>query len=126
MNQVILLGRLTKDPESRYTTEGKCLTKFTIAVQGDYGSEVDYIPITTWEKTAEACGNNLKKGRQILVRGRLKIRSYDAEDGSKRYMTNVVAQHVRFLAKPVIGAEAAKLDGESFGTEVVPDEEIPF
>ena len=92
-----------------------------------------FIPIVTWRKLAEICGNNLAKGRRISVEGRIQVRSYDAQDGSKRYVTEVVAPDIEFMgSKPVRGADdhaaAAPAFGgaNSFGSEVLPDEEIPF
>ena len=91
MNKVILAGRLARDPEVRYTQSGKAVATLTLAVSrrfsrnaSDQQPTADFIPIVAWEKLAEICGNNLIKGSQILVEGRLQLRSYDAQDGSKR------------------------------------------
>ncbi|MCX7971386.1 MAG: single-stranded DNA-binding protein, partial [Negativicutes bacterium] len=82
MNKVILIGNLTHDPEVRYTQTGKPVATFNIAVNrfvpnsqtGQREQAVDFVPIVTWERLAETCGNNLVKGRRILVEGRLQIR----------------------------------------------------
>ena len=144
MNKVILAGRLTKDPEVRYTQTGVAVASFTLAVNRRFSKEkvADFIPIVVWDKIAEVVGNNLVKGSQVLIEGRIQIRSYDAQDGSKRYVTEVIAQELEFMgsrptsapaptqqfggaqmqtSSPMMGGAAA-----SFGSEVPPDEEIPF
>ena len=143
MNKVILAGRLTKDPEVRYTQTGVAVASFTLAVNRRFSKEkvADFIPIVVWDKIAEIVGNNLVKGSQVLIEGRIQIRSYDAQDGSKRYVTEVIAQELEFMgsrptsapaptqqfggaqmqtSSPMMGGAAA-----SFGSEVPPDEEIP-
>ena len=101
MNKVILAGRLVRDPEVRYTQTGKAVASFTLAVNrrfsrsADQQQTADFIPIVVWDKLAEVCGNNLVKGSQVLIEGRIQIRSYDAQDGSKRYVTEVIAQELR-------------------------------
>jgi len=83
-----------------------------------------------WDKLAEICGNYLVKGSPALVEGRMQVRSYDAQDGSKRYVTEVVAQDIEFMgSKPHGSAEApsgAPSGANSFGSEVLPDDDIPF
>ena len=143
MNKVILSGRLVRDPEIRYTQTGKAVASFTLAVNRRFSSSdaqqtADFIPIVAWEKLAEICGNNLIKGSQIVVDGRMQVRSYEAQDGSKRYVTEVVANDIEFMGSkmqheggypqsaapqqaPAGNAPAAN----SFGPSV-PDEDIPF
>lgn len=97
---MILVGRLAQDPEVRYTQAGKAVATFSLAVSRRVGQgqeSTDFIPIVAWEKLAEICGNNLNKGRRILVEGRLQIRSYEAQDGQKRRVAEVIAQNVEFL-----------------------------
>lgn len=140
MNKVILVGRLTRDPEVRYTQTGKAVASFSVAVDTGFGENkrADFIPIVVWDKLAEVCGNNLTKGRRVLVEGRLQIREYE-KDGQKRRSAEVVAQNIEFLdTKQAVGgsgstpsvspATPAKsgYDVSSFGTEVFPEEEIPF
>ena len=101
MNKVILVGRLAQDPEVRYTQGGKAVASFNLAVNRFGGGSAqkesaDFIPIVAWEKLAEICGNNLTKGSQILVEGRLQIRSYETQDGQKRRVSEVVAQSIEF------------------------------
>lgn len=133
MNKVFLIGRLAKDLEIRYTQTGKAVARFNLAVQRRNVKEgqppADFIPVVAWEKLAEICGNNLIKGNKILVEGRMQVRNYDAQDGSKRYVTEVIAQNIEFLGnKPNATHEQGDdLNGAmSFGSEVLPDEEIPF
>ena len=102
LNKVMLIGRLTKDPEVRYTPTQKVVSSFTLAVGKDFKNadgtrDADFVPIIAWGKTAEMCGNNLAKGTRILVEGRISVRNYDDADGNRRWMTEVVAESVRFL-----------------------------
>jgi len=131
VNKVILVGRLTRDPEVRYTQTGKAVASFSVAVDTGFGENkrADFIPIIVWDKLAEICGNNLTKGRRILVEGRLQIRNYE-KDGQKRRAAEVVAQHIEFLESKPSGqtAQPAKSPADEMGTEVYPEseEEIPF
>ena len=102
MNKVILIGRLTKDPEMRTTTSGINSTTFTLAVSRNYTNQsgekdADFINCVAWRKQAENINKFCKKGSQVAVDGRIQTRSYDAQDGSKRYVTEVVADNVTFL-----------------------------
>ena len=97
MNTAIILGRLTKDPDVRYTNTGKCCCMFTLAVErgtrdkATGNPQADFIPVVVWEKPAEIAGNTLRKGNRLLVRGSIRPRSYDGKDGQKRYVTEIVA-----------------------------------
>ena len=139
MNRIILLGRLTKDPEVRYTNSGKVVAMFVLAVNRPFTDangqrDADFINVVIWGKQAEAIGNNVTKGQRLLVEGRLQIRSYDANDGAKKYVTEVVAYNFEFIEKKgekTVPAPNALNNNqsspmESFG-EVAPlAEEIPF
>ena len=131
MNKVILVGRLTRDPEVRYTQTGKAVASFSVAVDTGYGDNkrADFIPIVVWDKLAEVCGNNLSKGRRILVEGRLQIREYE-KDGQKRRSAEVVAQNIEFLDTKAAQTSQPSKDSVdhagSMGTEVFPEEDIPF
>lgn len=103
LNRIILIGRLTKDPELRYTPNGVAVARFTLAVdrnfknqQGERGT--DFINVVVWQKQAENCANYLFKGKMAAVDGRLQIRSFDGNDGQRKYVTEVVADTVRFLS----------------------------
>jgi single-strand DNA-binding protein len=103
LNRVILIGRLTRDPELRYTPAGVAVTQFTLAVDRPFTNnqsgnrEADFINIVTWRQLAETCANYLRKGRLTAVEGRLQIRNYENNEGRKVYVTEVVADNVRFL-----------------------------
>ena len=125
MNKAILLGRLTKDPEIKYTQSGKAVASFTLAVDRRKSAsgekQADFISCVAWEKTAETIGNYCSRGQQIAVEGRIQSRSYDAQDGSKRYVTEVVVQSMEFCGKKSDnGGHAAESAASDY------DEEIPF
>ena len=137
MNKAILIGRLTRDPEMRYTQSGVAVCTFTLAVDRRFAHKdgndgqptADFIPIVTWRKLAEICGNNLVKGRRISVEGRIQVRSYDAQDGSKRYVTEVIVREIDLMdSKPAAGGSQAAAPSSGAGQfgPSVPDEEIPF
>lgn len=131
LNRVVLIGRLTRDPELRYTPTGVAVATFTLAVdrartnqQGE--RETDFIPIVVWQKQAENCANYLGKGRLVAVDGRIQVRTYDGKDGQRRWVTEVVAENVRFLDKKD-GSGIASTGGGTFGNEVdFNDDDIPF
>lgn len=103
LNRAILIGRLTKDPELRYTPAGVAVTQFTLACDRPFTNqqtkekEADFIPVVTWRQLAENCANFLKKGRLCAVEGRIQVRNYDNNEGKKVYVTEVIADNVRFL-----------------------------
>jgi single-strand DNA-binding protein len=131
LNRVVLIGRLTADPQLRYTQNGTAVTTFTLAVQRNFANqqgerEADFIDIVAWRKLAELCANFLSKGRLTAVEGRLQIRSYEAQDGTRRRVAEVVADNVQFLDR---GASQASTLPEDDFSELggPPDEEdIPF
>lgn len=104
MNKVVLIGRLTKDPELRFTPgSGAAVTTLTLAVD-KYNTktgrkEADFIPVVIYGKQAESTASYMTKGSQIAISGRIQTRSYDAKDGTKRYVTEVVGTKVQFLSK---------------------------
>jgi single-strand DNA-binding protein len=106
INQVILMGRLTRDPEVRTTTTGKTITSFSIAVdRGGQDDQADFFDVTAWEKLGELVSQYLSKGRRCLVQGRLRQDSWDdKETGKKRSKVEVVATDVTFLDGPSDGA----------------------
>jgi len=102
MNKVVLIGRLTKDPELKYTPgSGTAVTTITLAVDRrfskDNQKEADFIPVVVWGKSAESTAQYMAKGRLMGVSGRIQTRSYEAKDGGRRYVTEVVAEEVQFL-----------------------------
>ncbi|MDD6044215.1 MAG: single-stranded DNA-binding protein [Clostridia bacterium] len=102
MNKAILIGNLTKDPEVRTTPGGATVCTFTIAVNRRYQNQsgervADFLNIVAWRQLGELCGKYLAKGRKVSVIGEIQTRSYDAKDGTKRYITEIVADEVEFL-----------------------------
>lgn len=123
---MVLIGRLTKEVEGRYTPNGKCVASFTIAVDRPFKNqqgekETDFINIVVWGKQGENCMNYLSKGKLCCVDGRLQIRSYDGQDGQKKWITEVVAQDVRFLSP-----KDSNNDNLGFGGSDFDDDSIPF
>lgn len=135
MNISLLTGRLTADPELRYTPSGVAVTKFTLAVDRpftgtDGKKEADFIPIIVWRKAAEAAANHLRKGQKAAVRGRIQTRNYDGNDGKKVYVTEVIAEEVEFLSPPQNAGQSngqgqARM-GNNEGDNWIPDEDLPF
>ena len=102
MNKVVLIGRLTRDPELRYTGNNTAVASFSIAVNRNFTNqqgerEADFINIVVWRKQAENVKNYLSQGSQVAIDGRLQTRSYEDNNGQKRYVTEVVADNVEFL-----------------------------
>ncbi len=142
INRVILIGRLTRDPELRYTANGIGVCTFSIAVNRPYTNQagerpVDYIDIVAWRQLAENVATYMTKGRLVAVEGRLQTRTYETQDGQKRKAVEVVADTVRFLDRGpgTGGVERTQVsdDWDSLGREVDPggvdlaeDDEIPF
>ena len=118
MNKVVLIGRLTKDPELRFTPgTGAAVTTLTLAVDR-YNTktgqnEADFIPVVIWGKQAESTANYMSKGGQVAISGRIQTRSYDAKDGTKRYVTEVVAD--QFGGVQFLGSKGSNSSSSSFG-----------
>ena len=122
MNKVMLIGRLTKDPELKFTPgAGTAVTTLTLAVDKYNASsgqrEADFIPVVVWGKQAESTANYMNKGSLMAISGRIQTRSYDAKDGTKRFVTEVVASEVQFLSKGAgsAGKENSFSGGSGFG-----------
>ena len=134
LNRVVLIGRLTKDPELRYTQNGVAVTSFTLAVDRTFKNakgekEADFIPCVVFSQLAELCANYLAKGKLAAIDGRIQVRSYDAQDGQKKWVTDVVGENVRFLSPKdnnSSGTSATPNDFGSFAHEVSLDDDIPF
>lgn len=102
MNKAILIGRLTRDPELRYTGSNRAVCQITVAINRTFSNqngerEADYINVVVWDKQAENVSKYLSKGRLVAVEGRIQTRSYDNNEGKKVYVTEVVASNVQFL-----------------------------
>jgi len=136
MNSVVLIGRLTKDPEVRYTGDQMAVASFTVAIdrppRADKEKVTDFPRVTVFGKQAENCERFLKKGRLVAIEGRIQTGSYTNKDGQKVYTTDVVANRVEFLEwgdksefKPGSGPERAP-EGIPAGFQVIDDDDIPF
>ena len=151
MNKVILIGRLTKDPELKTTTSGIATTTFTLAVDRNFVNqqtgqrEADFINCVVWRKQAENVSRYTTKGSQVAVEGRIQTRSYDAQDGTKRYVTEIVCDNVTFLGSKNSNNNNASFNNDfsgasqdiettdlsedpyaSMGDEVILDDALPF
>ncbi|AZR74272.1 single-stranded DNA-binding protein [Anoxybacter fermentans] len=130
LNRVILIGRLTRDPELRYTTSGIAVATFALAVERPFTNQsgerdVDFIDIVIWRKLAETCANHLGKGRLVAVEGRLQTRSYDDSNGIRRKAVEVVADSVRFLDWPKNTSSSNDYDDQEFNG-FDDDIDVPF
>lgn len=124
LNRIVLIGRLTKAPELKHTANGTAVTTFTLAVDRFTKDETDFIPIVVWRSQAESCAKYLDKGKLAAVDGRLQIRTYEANDGKKRTIAEVVAYNVRFLSPKRDAVSDTYADKEQ--GEMKPLDEIPF
>lgn len=126
MNHVSMIGRLTKIPDIRQTNTGKNVCSFTLAVNRRYkdaqgNATADFFSVQAWEKLAELCARYLDKGSKVFISGELRNRSYEAKDGSKRTVTEIIANEVEFLSPK---AEPATPPVEEW--EQVEDSDLPF
>ncbi|WP_338433439.1 single-stranded DNA-binding protein [Clostridium tyrobutyricum] len=136
MNRVVLIGRLTKDPDLQFLPgSGTAVTKFTLAVDRRFKKEgqqeADFIPIVVWNKIAESSANYLTKGKLAGIAGRIQTRNYEAKDGHRVYITEVVADEVQFLEwgdkKQEQQPQKAQQNNNEDYTEVIGEEDdIPF
>ncbi|WP_407306101.1 single-stranded DNA-binding protein [Desulfosporosinus sp. SB140] len=133
LNRVVLIGRLTKDPELRYTPTGVAVTNFTLAIDRNYKNaqgerETDFIPCVVYRQLAEFTANYLAKGKMAALDGRIQVRSYTAQDGQKRWVTEVIGDNVHLLSPKDSGGQemGAPSGNRSFGHEVNLDDDIPF
>lgn len=131
LNRVILIGRLTRDPELRYTPSGVAVAQFTLAVDRPFTNqagerEADFINIVTWRQLAETCANYLRKGRLTAVEGRLQVRNYENNEGRRVYVTEVVADNVRFLESPNRGDDGAGSSMSGGGSRGPAGHQDPF
>ena len=131
LNKIMVIGNLGTDPEMRFTPSGKQVTSFSIATnwtyttsEGERKQETEWFTVTTWGKQAETCNQFLAKGRRAYVEGRLRTRSWEGQDGQKRFTTEIVANRVIFLDRP--GAAPLPEEPEEGGAEDIQPEELPF
>ncbi|MGX4584024.1 single-stranded DNA-binding protein [Paenibacillus chitinolyticus] len=131
LNRTILIGRLTADPSLRYTLQGAAVATFTLAVDRPFQrqgqeKEADFIPVVTWRQLAENCANYLRKGRLAAAEGRLQVRSYDNSEGRKVYVTEVIADNVRFLESAGGGQNLERQDPDYKPQTDLSDDDLPF
>lgn len=137
LNRVILIGRLTRDPELRYTPSGVAVTQFTVAVDRPFTSqegerEADFIQVVTWRQLAETCANYIRKGRLVAVEGRIQVRNYENNEGKRVYVTEVIADNVRFLESNRNNSQSNQSENEQDpflddGKEIsISDDDLPF
>jgi single-strand DNA-binding protein len=118
LNRVILIGRLTRDPELRYTPAGVAVTQFTLAIDRPFSNqqnqqrEADFLNIVTWRQLAETCANYLRKGRLTAVEGRIQVRNYENNEGKRVYVTEIIADNVRFLESSNSGGNLEEAPSE--------------
>ena len=120
MNKILLIGRLVKDPELKYTQSGTAVASFTLAVNrrftGQNGErESDFINCVAWQKSAEFVANYFKKGQEMALEGRLQVRSYDDNNGQRKWVTEVVVEQVEFVGGKKDGGNSANATGVSGG-----------
>jgi len=136
VNKVILVGRLGRDPEVRYTPNGVAIANFSIATSeewkdkdtGEKQERTEWHRIVAWRRLGEICGEYLHKGSQVYIEGRLQTREWEDRDGNKRYTTEVVAQNMQMLGKPSREGRAESQE-ERYPDEEpisIPDDDIPF
>ena len=149
MNKAIIIGRLTRDPEMRTTTSGINSTTFTVAVSRNYTNlngerETDFLNCVAWRKQAENIAKYCTKGSQVAVEGRIQTRSYDAQDGTKRYVTEIIADNVTFLGakgsnvisdnnfvgdsaiSDIATTDISEDPYKDFGEVAISDDDLPF
>lgn len=132
MNKCILIGNLTKDPEISTTSNGVSVCRFTLAVTRRYSNsegerDTDFINIVAWRSLADNCHKFIKKGSKVAVVGNIQSRSYDATDGTKRYVTEIVAEEVEFLTTRNADSSDVKDKKEDVTKlEPIDDDSLPF
>jgi len=135
LNKVFLIGNLTRPPELRYTPSGTAVADLRLAVNRNYTTqggekreETSFLTVVVWGKQAESCGEYLDKGSPILVEGRLQTREWEAKDGQKRTVVEVVAERVQFMGRAKTTAPATVPAAESLAEEPTgaSDDDVPF
>jgi len=128
LNRIILVGRLTADPETRNTMDGLPMAKFRLAVDRIQNG-TDFIDVIAWRRLAEVCGELLKKGSLVLIEGRIQNRSFEDQSGQRRWVTEVVARNMQLMEKKS-GEPVIRESGEQKKEEIVEDidlaSDLPF
>lgn len=131
MNKAFLIGNLTRDPELTQTTNGIAVCRFSIAVQREFTNsegerDADFFNIVAWRNTAENCNKYLKKGSKVAIMGAIQNRSYDAQDGTKRYVTEIVADKVEFVGSKASGDNDEREEVSKLEPIKDDDGDLPF
>ena len=133
MNKCLLIGNLAENPTARTTQSGISQSTFRIAVQRRFANaqgvrEADFLTVVAWRQTADFCNKYLLKGRKVAVEGSVQVRSYDAQDGSKRTVWELIAESVEAVGKPQEAAQErpAQAEQREDGFQEVEDDELPF
>ena len=137
INKVILVGRLGRDPEIRYTPSGAAVANFTIATSEEWNDResgqkqerTEWHKIVAWRRLGEICGEYLRKGSQVYIEGKLQTRSWEDRDGNKRYTTEIIAQNMQMLGSANRGTRTTDQTDPGFPVEepiTVPEDDIPF
>jgi len=136
LNKCMIIGNLGADPEMRYTANGAAVTTFNVATsrnytntQGERVDETEWFSVVTWNRLAETCAQYLSKGRQVYVEGRMQTRSWDGQDGQKRYKTELVAETVKFLGNRSDQPSGGFTPGMPVGADTQGDldpDDLPF
>lgn len=133
LNKVMIIGNLGKDPEMRFTANGSAVTNFNVAVSRQYSAtdgerreETEWFTVVAWNKLAEQCNQFLQKGKKVYVEGRLQTRSWDGQDGQKRYRTEVVASEVQFLDRGPGGPGGPGGYREGAENDITDPDDLPF
>jgi len=135
LNKVMLIGNLGSDPEMRFTPNGNPVTTFRVATnrvfttpEGERKEETEWFSVTTWGRLAEQCNQSLAKGRLVYAEGRLRTRSWEGQDGQKRYRTEMVANRVTFLDRqgvpPAVAEEKTEGGQETGLADWEPEDDI--
>ena len=126
MNKIIITGNISRDIEKRETQNGKAVANFSIAVSRPFSEETDFFNVTIWGNQAENCAKYLKKGSKVGIVGTLQNRSYEANDGTKRTITEIVAEQVEFLSPKQAEESVASVKRERPQLEEIEDNQFPF
>ncbi len=128
LNRIILVGRLTADPEARTTLDGLPMTKFRLAVgrPGSNQGETDFMDVIAWRRLAEVCSDFLKKGQLVLVEGRIQNRSFEDQTGQRRWVTEVIARNMQMLEKSRVTGHQSPVDNRLEARDSGPETEEEF
>ena len=132
INKMIIIGNLGSEPEMRFTPNGNPVTSFSVATnwryttsQGERKEETQWFTVVTWNRLAEQCNQFLTKGRLVYAEGRLRTRTWDGQDGQKRFRNEIIANKVTFLDKQAAAPLPEEKAGEAEASELEP-EDVPF